>query len=109
MNPEFIGEQIAKFRKAAGLTQEDLGKAAGVSSQAVSRWDCGGTPDITLLPAIADTLRVTIDTLFELDAGERVDAPEVVSRWLRGFPEKERMERFCRLAWTIIVHFPPAD
>ena len=80
-----------------------------ISSQAVSRWECGGTPDITLLPAIADTLRVTIDTLFELDAGERVDAPEVVSRWLRGFPEKERMERFCRLAWTIIVHFPPAD
>lgn len=108
MNPEFIGEQIAKFRKAAGLTQEDLGKAAGVSSQAVSRWECGGTPDVVLLPAIADTLGVTIDALFGLDAGERVDVSEVVSRWLRGFPEKERMERFCRLVWTIIVHFFPS-
>ncbi len=35
MNCDSLGEQIAKFRKAQGLTQEDLAKSVGVSSQAV--------------------------------------------------------------------------
>ena len=43
MDNNLIGAQITKFRKAAGLTQEELGRAAGVSTQAVSRWECGGT------------------------------------------------------------------
>ncbi len=42
MNEHFIGIQISKFRKEAGLTQEELGEAVGVSGQAVSRWECGG-------------------------------------------------------------------
>ena len=53
MDNNLLGEQIAKYRKAAGLTQDELGKAVGISAQAVSRWECGGAPDITLLPAIA--------------------------------------------------------
>ena len=35
MNEHFIGIQISKFRKAAGLTQEELGKALEVSTQAI--------------------------------------------------------------------------
>ncbi|MCM1263883.1 MAG: helix-turn-helix domain-containing protein [Butyrivibrio sp.] len=42
MDNNLLGEQIAKYRKAAGLTQEDLGKAVGISTQAVSCWECGG-------------------------------------------------------------------
>ena len=51
-----LGEQIARYRKALGMTQEDLGRAVGISAQAVSRWECGGAPDVTLLPAVADAL-----------------------------------------------------
>ncbi len=47
MNDQLIGAQISKFRKAAGLTQEELGEAVGISGQAVSRWECGGAPDVT--------------------------------------------------------------
>lgn len=53
MNYTIIGEQIQKYRKAAQLTQKELGEALGISSSAVSRWETGGTPDISLLPAIA--------------------------------------------------------
>lgn len=105
MNCDTLGEQIAKFRKAQGLTQEDLAKAVGVSSQAVSRWECGGAPDVALLPAIGDKLGVTIDALFGREAGERVDVAKVVDRWLREFPERERMERFCRLVWKSMGGF----
>ncbi len=36
---ETIGNRIAKFRKAKGMTQEDLVNQLGVSSQAVSKWE----------------------------------------------------------------------
>ena len=68
MNENLLGSQIAKFRKAAGLTQEELGRSVGVSTQAVSRWECGGTPDVTLLPAIDGKELSTIapDSLYDL-------------------------------------------
>ena len=58
MENNMLGEEIARYRKEAGLTQEELGRAVGISAQAVSRWECGGTPDVTLLPAIARRLEI---------------------------------------------------
>lgn len=58
-----IGENIAELRKKHSFTQEAPGEAVGVSTQAVSKWECGGTPDISLLPAIADFFGVSIDAL----------------------------------------------
>ena len=34
-------ENIRRFRREKGLTQEQLGDALGVSSQAVSKWETG--------------------------------------------------------------------
>lgn len=58
-----ISENISRFRKQKGLTQEDLAQRLGVSAQAVSNWERGGYPDITLLPALAAHLGLTIDAL----------------------------------------------
>ena len=104
MNDHVIGIQISKFRKAAGLTQEELGEAVGISGQAVSRWECGGAPDVALLPAIADKLGVTIDALFGRDGSERVDVEAVVGRYLCSFPAKERLDKLCRLIWASVKH-----
>ena len=82
MNSNLLGEQIAKFRKELGMTQEDLSKAVSISAQAVSRWECGGAPDVALLPAVADALGVTIDALFGREGGEKVDMVEAVWRWM---------------------------
>ncbi len=102
MNSSLLGEQIAKFRKALGMTQEDLGRAVGISAQAVSRWECGGAPDVALLPAIADKLGVTIDALFGREGGEKVDIHDAVARWLTGMPMKDRFDQLCRLNWTAL-------
>lgn len=58
-----IAENISRYRKQKGLTQEDLAQRLGVSAQAVSNWERGGYPDITLLPALAAHLGLTIDAL----------------------------------------------
>ena len=61
-----FAEHIRSFRIDRGLTQEELGKAVGVSGQAVSKWEnTNAMPDPKLLPALADALDTTIDTLFD--------------------------------------------
>lgn len=99
MNVSLIGEQIAKFRKERALTQEELGKAVGVSTQAVSRWECGGAPDVALLSAIADKLGVTIDALFGREGGVVEDMAGEVRRWLLSVPEGRKMDALGRLVW----------
>ncbi len=61
---ETIGSRISKFRKAKGMTQEELANMLGVSSQAVSKWENDAScPDISLLPQLCKTLGVTTDEL----------------------------------------------
>lgn len=62
-----IGQQIKKYRMAKGITQEQLGQLVGVTTQAVSKWERGGTPDAELLPNLAQALGVSIDALFGRD------------------------------------------
>lgn len=61
---ETIGSRISKFRKAKGMTQEELANIMGVSSQAVSKWENDAScPDISLLPQLCKTLGVSTDEL----------------------------------------------
>lgn len=61
---ETIGNRIAKFRKAKGMTQEELANILGVSSQAVSKWENDAScPDISLLPRLCKALGITSDEL----------------------------------------------
>lgn len=106
MENNLIGSQIMKFRKSAGLTQEELGRSVGVSTQAVSRWECGGTPDVTLLPAIADRLGVTVDALFGRDGGEKVDIHDTVRKWIRSLPQEQVFDQLNQLLWAGINAIP---
>ncbi len=60
-----IGENIAKYRKTMGITQESLATALGVTAQSISKWENETTmPDILLLPKIAEIFDTDIDSLF---------------------------------------------
>ena len=61
-----IGENIAAFRKARGLTQEQLADQLEVSFQAVSTWERDeNLPDVKHLKQLANVLRTTTDALLE--------------------------------------------
>jgi len=61
-----INENIRALRLKNRLSQEKLGELLGVSGQAVSKWEQTLTsPDISLLPMLAEVFGVTIDALFE--------------------------------------------
>ena len=60
-----VAQNLKKYRKQNGLTQEDFAQKLGVTPQAVSKWENGKTsPDILLLPTIADVFACSIDELF---------------------------------------------
>jgi transcriptional regulator with XRE-family HTH domain len=66
MNIISVGQNIRKLRDERNITQQQLADSLGVTSQAVSKWECGTTvPDIAMLPEIADYFSVTIDELFK--------------------------------------------
>ena len=61
---ESIGNRITKYRKAMGITQEELANRLCLSSQAISKWECDTScPDISLLPELCKVLGITTDEL----------------------------------------------
>lgn len=60
-----LGTKIRELRRRDERTQEALAEALGVTSQAVSRWEQGGSyPDMEIIPTIANFFHVSIDELF---------------------------------------------
>lgn len=69
-----IGEFLAILRKSKGYTQQEAADRLGVSNKTVSSWETGASsPDISMLPAIAELYGVTCD---ELLRGERISPAE---------------------------------
>ncbi len=59
-----IGQYIQNLRKAAGMTQKELGDKLNISFQAVSKWENGDTlPDTGILLDLCDILHTTADKL----------------------------------------------
>lgn len=57
-----LKDRIASVRKAAGLTQEQLGELVGVTRQAVSKWESGQTvPDALTVAKLCEALHVSAD------------------------------------------------
>lgn len=66
MNSTVFSENMKKFRLAKKYTQEEVAEKLCVTSQSVSRWECGTTlPDVLLLPEIARLYGVIVDDLFK--------------------------------------------
>lgn len=60
-----IGEAVRIYRERNGISLKQFGEALGISPQAVSKWEHGTTyPDITMIPAIAELLGVSVASLF---------------------------------------------
>lgn len=93
-----IGQQIKKYRMAKGITQEQLGQLVGVTTQAVSKWERGGTPDAELLPKLSETLSVSIDTLFGMD---EENLALTIAKRISVMDDKEAYPFAYNICWAI--------
>ena len=67
-----IAENIVRFRRERGMTQEALAAVIGVSAQTISKWENAATwPDVALMPVLADAFNVTIDALYGREDARR--------------------------------------
>ena len=70
------GALIRRLRLARGLTQASLAQAIGVSPKAVSKWETGGgSPDLSLLPLLAQTLGVEVGCLLAGEVPDNAPVP----------------------------------
>ena len=78
-----LNERIAAARRAAGMSQEQLGEALGVSRQAVSKWESGQTkPDLDTVSKMCEIFHLSADYLLLGKAENKPDgsAPQAQSQ-----------------------------
>lgn len=59
-----FNDNLNKYRKQKGLSQEELAFRLGVSRQSVSKWESGqSTPELERIIEIADLFGISLDEL----------------------------------------------
>ena len=106
-----LGSNIRQLRRRDKKTQEQLAEALGVTSQAVSRWESGGSyPDMNLIPSIANFFGVSIDELFGYE-GERAQRIDTLAAEIDRMNHLNSGKDVCiteciALARSALVEFP---
>lgn len=100
-----LGEKIRNLRKEAGLTQEALAEALGVTTGAVYKWESGrAMPELGLLVELALFFETSVDTL--LDYGwEKRDMGQTAQK-LRQFARDKNLREGMRYAERALQKYP---
>ncbi|MBR0454317.1 MAG: helix-turn-helix transcriptional regulator [Clostridia bacterium] len=77
-----IGSTIKRLRREKDITQEQLAEYLGITSRAVSQWECDRTsPDISQLPALCHIFDVSSDVLLGIDIEKNNE--EIKNIWIQ--------------------------
>ncbi|MGN0467952.1 MAG: helix-turn-helix domain-containing protein [Acutalibacteraceae bacterium] len=96
MNYYEIGQRIRKFRKASGLSQEELAEKVGISTTHMCHIETGNTKlSLPVLVSIAEVLDSrTDDLLYDKPAAVRSAAIEDIMKTLDG----------CNSQQLLVIH-----
>ena len=101
-----FSENLVRYRKKAGLTQQQLAQKLSITPQAVSKWEKGSYPDCELLPKLSQILDVSLDVLFGLkDEDGKVSLNTAVLGELDKLDESEKGKRAMELFYTMLCAF----
>lgn len=100
-----LHENIRALRKNAGLTQEQLAEALGVTVGAVSKWETELTyPDIGMLPVLAEFFDVSLDVL--MGYSPQSNSPERAVELIKKFRVEKDYESGVREAERALSRYP---
>lgn len=95
-----FGKRISVLRRKMGFSQTDLAEKLGVTSQVVSKWECGNAvPDIDMLLELSHLYKVTINEMLEdVDLIYELTGKETGCSGIAYFvPEQEHD---CNIKWA---------
>lgn len=99
-----IGLRIKELRTKLKITQEELAKVLQVSTQAVSKWECGGLPDIELIPKIASYFKVTTDYLFDVAYTDYNGMEQKICDYISSITsERDRFYKMYELSYIMSI------
>lgn len=102
-----IGSVIKKYRKDAGLTQEEMANRLGVTTPAVNKWENSNSkPDIEMLAPIARLLNISLDTLLSFrEKLSDAEIEEIIRKMDKMFSE-EGYEKTYEWVLELIKEYP---
>jgi transcriptional regulator with XRE-family HTH domain len=99
-----IAENIKRLRRARDITQDDLAELLSVTPQAVSKWEQNGSlPDISMLPALAETLDCTVDELLGMDEIRSGEIKKIIAKF-EGTPIEEVLRDYAEFMDAVRRH-----
>ena len=101
-----IADRIQTLRKSKGMSQEELADAAGVSRQAVSKWESEqSTPDLDKVVILSEIFDVTTDYLLKgiepVETTDHKTMADVVDQKI--LTEKNGKRAKSILKWVLII------
>ncbi len=103
----YFAQNFKALRRNAEMTQEDVARVFGVSTQAVSRWETGTTyPDIELLPIISEYFSVSIEQLLGVEQSRRREKAEEYKNKFQYAVERGLIDECIAVAREAVREFP---
>ncbi len=94
-----IGSTIKQLRIARKITQEELASQLGITSKAVSQWECDRTsPDISQIPALCNFFQISADQLLSINLPK---FNELKQKLLHQYYELSR-KGFLKEGWELL-------
>ncbi|MBQ3184200.1 MAG: helix-turn-helix transcriptional regulator [Clostridia bacterium] len=102
-----LNEKLRELRLSNNMTQEEVSQNLGISSQTVSKWERGLlSPDISLLPKIAELYDCTIDSLFGMKNIFTMKHHREIGKKLKDFADNPDWENEYHFWLEQIERFP---
>ena len=102
-----IGTTIKQLRIARKLTQEELAVELGITSKAVSQWECERTsPDISQIPALCSFFQISADELLNIDLQKFEEEKQSIIRRALGLLRTGRLKECWQLLQESVAKYP---
>lgn len=100
-----LAENIRKYRKSLGFTQEQLAERLGITLAAVSKWERGSSePDLAYIMDLAEVFHVSVDALIGFSM-HSTDAAAEAER-IEGLADEAPIEQIIEEYETALKKFP---
>lgn len=100
-----LAENIRKYRKASGLTQDGLAEKLGITLGTISKWERGSSePDVDYIMDMAELFRISVDALIGFSL--RGNSIDMVLEKIDGLCSERKLKEAVKECDVALMKFP---